>query len=216
MNRKTTAIFTACIMTVCVTACGNSGESSVSPDSTSQAAIETEELSTEEVKEAVDDAIAYASSARDLITGWNTMNQARRMEPIEDALTTISITVEDGVWTAAFSNTSIYTSMGNYTITADGVGTRAGNHVETTNLTEQLEIDIANRFTDLDNAFFAITMYGGKTGVAYFVNGKTSPIQEIEDNIGDQGDWIDTTFEWSGEIPGTLSDGTIVGTSPYI
>lgn len=143
----------------------------------------------------------------------------------KEELSFITVTVTDGVWRVTISDTSIYSILGDSNkseILSTGAenGTRAGNHVETNNVTEKLEIDLANANTDLDNAYICAAIYkekyGGKCRSVYFVDGTTDPIQEITDNIGDQAEWIDSTYPWSGDIDGTLADGTVVGTAPSI
>lgn len=141
-----------------------------------------------------------------------------RVSPKENAFTLVSITVTDGVWRAEVSNPDAFDQYNNVKVMASGAenGTKAGKHVDTDNRTEDLEILMANENTDLDNAYIKAALYNGRVKSVYFVNGSTSPIQELDDNIGDQAEWIDSSYPWSGKVSGMLSDGTIVGTAPMI
>lgn len=176
------------------------------------------ELTTEEAENQVEDAVMRAFSFKDRLTEWVTRGDAMRVSPKENVFTLVSVSVTDGVWKAEVSNPDAFDQYNNVKVMASGAenGTKAGKHTDTDNRTEALEILLANENTDLDNAYMKAALYNGRVKSVYFVNGSTSPIQELDDNIGDQAEWIDSSYPWSGKVSGMLSDGTIVGTAPMI
>ncbi len=194
------------------------GCSSATTSSSSDELSALSDISTEEVKDVVYEANDKAIAFKDCITSMLAKADAYHSSPKDGKLVTISVTVYDGVWKAAVSDPSAFEKGTQYIIQSSGAeeGTRAGNHRESDNWTELLEIELANKNTDIDNAYACAFIYEGKCKSVYFVNGTTESVPELNDNVGDQADWIDSTFEWSGNYKGTLSDGTIVGTDPMI
>lgn len=196
--------------------CGNTTSSISSSDS---AAIEeNSDMTAEEAKKAVSKANEKAADIKNRINFWVTNCDTQGAVAKKEEYTEITITVTDGLWQAAVSNPEAFDALSAWKIESSGSseGTRAGNHIDTTNLTEQLEIDLANDFTDLDNAYIFAALYGGRCKSVYFVDGSTSHITELDENVGDQAEWIDSTYAWGGIAQGVLSDGTVVGTAPSI
>lgn len=196
--------------------CGNTTSSE--PSSDSVVIEENSDVTVEEVEKSVSKANEKAADIKNKINVWVTNCDTQGAVAKKEEYTEIAITVTGGLWQAAVSNPEAFDTLSAWKIESVGSseGTRAGNHIDTTNLTEQLEIDLANDNTDLDEAYIFAALYGGCCKSVYFVDGSTSHITELDENIGDQAEWIDSTYAWSGIAQGVLSDGTVVGTAPSI
>ena len=126
---------------------------------------------------------------------------------------TLTFTVSSGSWTAANDTAGSFKTGGTLTWTGSGTGSAAGTAKTSLSSAETLlEIELADLFPTVNNAFVWAYLEGGKCLYVYYTEDSTSAPTGAPAVTDFQAD----TFAWDGSTAGITSDGMSVGTAPAL